>query len=78
MLTAIYSLAALKVIPPFQFFNNTTGFTSLICSDDDDGFVSGDDIEWLYSNFTLMTSTADYRINGSHTKCFIDLLLCYT
>ena len=61
---AVYSSAALKVIPLFQFYKNTTEFASLICSNDDDGFISGDDIEWLYSNFTLMISTTDYRIYG--------------
>ena len=61
---AVYSSAALKVIPLFQFYNNTTEFASLICSNDDDGIVSGDDIEWLYSNFTHMTSTTDYRVDG--------------
>lgn len=65
---AVYNSVALKVFPTFQFYNNTTKFASLICSNDDNSFVSGDDIEWLYSNFTLMISTTDYRIDGSSHK----------
>ena len=72
---AVYSSAALKVIPSFQSYDDTTDFTSLICSNDDDGIVSTDDLEWLYLNFTLLISTTDYRISGSYHKLLIDRLL---
>ena len=71
VMMAIYSSAALKVIPTFQFFNNTAEFASLICSSDDNGLVSGDDLEWLYSNFSLLISTTDSRICGSSHKYLI-------
>ena len=56
--------AALKIYPSFQHYNHTTEFTSLICTDDIGGYVSGDDIEWLSPNFTILQSSPDYRING--------------
>ena len=59
-----YSSAALKIGPPFQHYDATTGFTSFICHNDDYSDVSADDVEWLYPNFTIMTSTLDYRICG--------------
>ena len=64
-----YSSAGLKIYPQFQHYDGTTEFTSFICSNDDDSYVSADDVEWLYPNFTIMTSTPDYRISGI-TICF--------
>ena len=58
------SSAALKIYPPFQHYNGTTEFTSFICSNDDDSYVNGDDVEWITPNFTILTSTPDNRICG--------------
>ena len=55
---------ALKIYPSFQHYNDTTEFISLVCTDDNSDFVSGDDVEWLSPNFTLLMSSPDYRING--------------
>jgi len=62
----VYSSTALKIYPPFQVCNSDTQFTSLLCINNDDSPLLSDvdDIEWLYSNFTLMTSTPDYRMDG--------------
>ena len=59
-----YSSVALKIYPQFQHYDATTEFTSFICSNDDDSYVSADDVEWLYPNFTIMTSTLNFRIDG--------------
>ena len=59
-----YSSAGLKIYPPFQHYDGTTEFTSFICSNDDDSYVSPGDVEWLYPNFTIMNSTSDNRICG--------------
>ena len=64
MMMGAYSSVALKIYPPLQHYTGTTEFTSFICSNDDDSYVSGDEIEWLFPNFTIMTSTPDYRIDG--------------
>ena len=69
---AASSLVALKIYPPLQHYTGTTKFTSFICSHDDDNYVSGGEVEWLYPNLTIMTSTPDYRIDGIMQK----LLLC--
>ena len=55
---------ALKIYLQFQHYDATTEFTSFICSNDDDSYVSADDVEWLYPNFTIMTSTLNFRIDG--------------
>jgi len=61
----VYSSTALKIYPPFQVYNSDTQFTSLLCVNSDGSKVSDvDNIEWLDSNLTLMTSTPDYRIDG--------------
>ena len=65
-----YSSAGLKIYPPLQHYNGDTEFTSFICSNDDDSYVSADDVEWLYPNSTIMTSTPDYRIDGIHFIAF--------
>ena len=62
---ALDILAGLKVYPPFQFYNDTTGFTSLSCLNDNDSYIYNDDIEWLSPNFTIMTSTPDFRVIGT-------------
>ena len=64
IMTDVYSPDALKVHPPFQHYDAHTVFTSLVCSDDDGNQVSGDEIEWLNSNLTLLNSTA--TIDGSY------------
>ena len=56
--------AALKIYPSFLHYSHTTEFTSLICTDDIGDYVSGDDIEWLSPNFTILQSSPDNRING--------------
>lgn len=60
----VYGSAALKIYPPLQHYNDTTDFASLICSYDNDDYVSGDDVEWLNPDFTIMMTTPDYRIYG--------------
>ena len=62
MMMSVCSSAALKIYPPLQHYDDTTEFTSFICSNDDDSYT--DDVEWLYPNFTVMASTPDYRIDG--------------
>ena len=64
---AVYCSAVL-VGPPFQPFNNSTFFTSLFCYNNVDNNLSDEDIEWLYSNFTLMNTTS--RICGK-TNCWL-------
>ena len=65
MIMDVYSSTALKIYPPFQVYNSDTRFTSLLCVNNDGSPVSDvDNIEWLDSNLTLMTSTPDYRIDG--------------
>ena len=61
----VYSSVALKIYPSLQHYNGTTEFTSFICSNDDDSYVSGGEVAWLYPNFTIMTSTPDFRIDGN-------------
>ena len=56
---------ALKINPPLQHYDSATMFTSFTCSNDDYSYVSADDVEWLYPNFTIRTSTPDYRICGT-------------
>jgi len=58
--------AGLIVYPPFQFYNDTTGFTSLSCLNDSDSYMYADDTEWLNPNFTIMTSSPDYRVIGTY------------
>ena len=60
----IHYSAALKIHPSFQHYNHTTEFTSLICTDDSDGHVASDDVEWLSPNFTILLYSPDYRIFG--------------
>ena len=66
------SSAALKIYPPFQHYNGTTEFKSFICSNDDNSYVNGDDVEWITPDFTILTSTPDNRIHGI-TICFINI-----
>ena len=67
----IHCSIALKIYPSFQHYNDTTEFASLICIDDNDDYVSGDDVEWLSPNFTLLMSSPDYRIHGIASKLHI-------
>ena len=70
----VYSTTALKIYPPFQVYTN---FTTLTCVNDDGSLLaSTDDIEWLYSNFTPMISTPDYRIWGI-THIYVAKLDCF-
>ena len=61
LLISIHYSTALKI---YQHYSDTTEFASLICIDDNDDYVSGDDVEWLSPNFTLLMSSPDYRIYG--------------
>ena len=66
LMMGIYSSTALKVYPSFRQYVDTVEFISFICYDDDN-YISGDDVEWLFSsNFTLLMSSPDYRISGRH------------
>ena len=56
--------AALKIYPSFQHYNDSTEFTFLLCTKDDNYNLSGDDVEWLSPNFTLLVSSPDFRIYG--------------
>ena len=67
---SIYSSTALKVYPSFQHYNDAVEFTSFICTGNNDDYVSGDNVEWLNGNFTLLASTSDYRIFGTMNCCF--------
>ena len=73
------SSAGLKIDPPLQHYNSAENTTSFICINDGDSFVSADDIEWLYPNFTIITSTlADSRICGtSYRPVLLSLHLYY-
>ena len=62
---AVYCSAALRV--PFQYYDDSTAFTSLTCTNNVDYNLSDEDVEWLYANFTPMTSTS--RICGI-TNCW--------
>ena len=64
LLMGIHCSIALKIFPSFQHYNDTTELASLICIDDNNDYVSGDDVEWLSPNFTLLMSSPDYRIYG--------------
>lgn len=67
VMMTVYSSTALKVSPPFQVYDSDTLFTSLLCVNNDDSPLASDaldDIEWLYSNFTSLTTTQDFRIDG--------------
>ena len=66
-------MMGLKIYPQFQHYDGTTGFTSFICSNDDDSYVSADDVEWLYPNFTIMTSTLNFRIDGIVFDLFFNI-----
>ena len=68
---SICNSPALKVYPSFQQYSDKVEFTSFICTDDNDDYISGDNVEWLHRNFTLLTSTLDYRIFG--TFCYKSL-----
>ena len=63
LLISIHCSAALKTYPSFQQYNDNTEFTSLICTDDNDGYVT-EAVEWLSPNFTLLISSPDNRIYG--------------
>ena len=65
---SVYSSATLKIYPSFQQYSDAVEFTSFICTNDNDDYISGDNVEWLYANLTLLTSTPDYRIFG--TFCY--------
>ena len=67
---SMYSSTALKVYPSIQQYSDAVEFTSFICTDNNDDYVSGDNVEWLHGNFTLLTSTLDYRIYGTINCCF--------
>ena len=67
----VYSSTALKIYPSFQHYNDATEFTSLICTNDNDDYVTGDNVEWLNGNFSLLTSTPDYRIFGTLLLLYI-------
>ena len=58
----VYSSVALKIHPTLQCYDNTTEFAALICSNNDDSYA--EDVEWLNPDFTILTSTPDYRIDG--------------
>ena len=64
LMRAALSGAVLHISPPFQHYNATTDFTSLICFNEFDDYLTSDEIEWLYPNFTLLTST-NFRIIGN-------------
>ena len=55
---AVYCSAVLEVAPSLQLYNNSTTFTSLYCTNNVDYDLSDQVLEWLYSNFTPMTSTS--------------------
>ena len=60
---AAHCSAVLTVYPPFRQYSDSTNFTSFHCVDTVDyNSLSNEDIEWLYSNFTVMTTTS--RICG--------------
>ena len=59
---AFHCSAILEVLPPLRIYSNSTSFASLFCNDLVDYSLSDKEIEWLYANFTPMTSTS--RICG--------------
>ena len=59
---AFHCSAVLDVYPPLRIYSNSTSFTSLFCTDLVDYNLFNKEIEWLYANFTPMTSTS--RIDG--------------
>ena len=63
---SIHCSIALKIYPSLQYYSDNTGFTSLICTDDNDDYVPrpSENVEWLSPNFTLLMSSSDYRIHG--------------
>ena len=78
VMMGVCSTAALKIQPPLQHYNSADTTTSFTCINDDDNFVSADDIEWFYPNFTIITSTlADGRICGTIDQ-FCCLHICIT
>ena len=60
----VHCSTALKVYPSFQPYDDNVEFSSFICTDDNDDYISGDDVEWLSPNFTLLMSSPDDRISG--------------
>ena len=64
MSVSAYISPTLKIYLIFQQYSDAVEFTSFICTDDNDNYISGDNVEWLYVNLTLLTSTSDYRIFG--------------
>ena len=64
----VHCSAVLEVHPQFKPYDNSTTFTSLSCSNNVDYNLSDEDVEWLYANFTPITSTS--RICGITNCCF--------
>ena len=54
----------LKIYLSFKHYNDTVGFTSFICTDDNADYISGDNAELFYANLILLSPTSDYRIFG--------------
>ena len=55
---AVCCSAVLEVKPSLRRYKNSTIFTSLFCTNNVDYNLSDQELEWLYSNFTPMTSTS--------------------
>ena len=66
-MVGVHCSNALKIYPSFQQYDDNVGFASFICTDDNDNYISGDEIEWLY----LPTSTDDnddYILSGDDVE----------
>ena len=60
----VYCSAVLEVYPPFQHFDDSAGHATFFCTNYVDYNLSDKEVEWLYSNFTLVISTSGCRICG--------------
>ena len=67
VMMSFHCSAVLEVIPPLLIYNNSTIFTAFFCTNNVDYSLSDEEIEWLYANFTSVTSTS--RIES---KTFLD------
>ena len=59
---AFHCSAVLEVFPPLRIYSNSTSFTAFFCSNNVDYSLSDKEVEWLYANFTPVTSTS--RMDG--------------
>ena len=59
---AFHCSAVLEVFPPLLIYSNSTIFTAFFCTNNVDYSLSDKEVEWLYANFTSVTSTS--RMDG--------------